>query len=99
MSAHRTHRSDSNAEMIINALRGQGCSVFRINPSGGRTAGLPDLLIGIDAKTVLAEVKVPGGKLTPDQKLWHMQWRGSTVWLLQTLEDVGSLVKYYKGSK
>lgn len=90
------HRSDSNAEDLINALQGRGCSVFRINPSGGRKNGLPDLLIGIGGWTALAEVKSAGGKLSDEQKLWHVQWHGSPVWLLQTLEDVGALVKYYK---
>jgi len=92
MSAHRTHRSDGNADEIINALQGCGASVFRINPSGGRRNGLPDVVIGIDGTTLLAEIKQPGGKLTDEQIDWHAAWRGAPVHVLRSVEDVGALV-------
>ena len=48
----------------------------------------PDLILGKNGITLLAEVKTGNGKLRPGQKTWHDDWRGSKPWILRDVEDV-----------
>ncbi len=58
-------------EMVRFLLEGH-FNVQNLSRVGG---GCPDLLIGCPwGELVLVECKSPGGRLTPDQKLWHSRW-------------------------
>lgn len=68
----------------VAALKADGWSVSRLEPVGN-DHGLPDLAIGKQRWTTLAEVKNPPGpkggrkgkKLTDHQEKWHREWKGA----------------------
>ncbi|MDP2270938.1 MAG: hypothetical protein Q8K32_09425 [Archangium sp.] len=68
---------DANQTAVVAALRAAGASVTHLHEVG---KGCPDLLVGIAGKNYLVEVKDggrPGAvKLTPDQEVFHRDWRG-----------------------
>ena len=68
---------DANQSMIVQALRAAGATVTPLHRVG---KGCPDLLVGRDGKNFLLEVKTDlRGKLTPDEKNWHNEWRGKVA--------------------
>ena len=69
----RAARTDANQPEIVRALRDAHCSVQILAAVG---QGVPDLLVGRGARNYLLEIKIRGGKLTPDQVAWHREWRG-----------------------
>lgn len=74
----RAARIDENQPEIIKALRAVGCSVTSLAAVGN---GCPDLLVGRHGRNVLIEVKnenqPPSRRaLSPDEKEWHLNWRG-----------------------
>lgn len=75
-------RRDSNEAAIIEALTRAGASVVPLSAKG-----VPDLLIGYQSVTVLAEIKTAKGKLTPDQEQFLQDWRGNNVFVLRSVED------------
>jgi hypothetical protein len=82
---------DSNHSIIVKTLRDLGCSVFDTSRVGG---GYPDLTIGKNGKTVLVEIKAnEKSKFTPAQELFMMNWRGSTVARIDSIDGAIRLVK------
>lgn len=83
-------RVDANQAAIVSALRAAGASVWII--------GLPvDLLVGIQGRTMLMEVKTLVGKrapkaaaYTPLQVSFMAEWRGGAV---ATVTDVDSALR------
>jgi len=74
----RAAKVDDNQKEIVKALRTLGCSVQHLHNVG---AGCPDLLVGYKGFNILLEVKDGNKspsqqKLTPDQIIWHRDWRG-----------------------
>jgi hypothetical protein len=74
----RAAKVDDNQKEIVKALRTLGCSVQHLHSVG---AGCPDLLVGYKGFNILLEVKdgtksPSQQKLTPDQVIWHRDWRG-----------------------
>lgn len=80
---------DAAEPETIAALKDGGWSVSRLEPVGN-DHGLPDLVIGRDGWTTLAEVKNPPGpkggrskkKLTDHQEKWHRAWLGAAPLIL-----------------
>ena len=77
-SGMRAAKVDDNQKAIVKVLRNMGCSVQHLHAVG---AGCPDLLVGYKGFNILLEIKdgtnVPSKqKLTPDQVIWHRDWRG-----------------------
>lgn len=82
----RAARVDDNQAEIVNALRGDDCSVEDLSGVGH---GCPDLLVGlVNAKGERINLaieckngdKVPSARrLTPDQCQWHIAWRGQVA--------------------
>lgn len=74
----RAARIDENQNEIVKALRAVGCSVVSLASVGN---GCPDILVGRHGSNLLMEIK-DGAKpdsrrrLTPDEKEWHLAWRG-----------------------
>src|SRR5512139_2742958 len=66
-------RVDANQSDIVLALRAAGCSVEHTHMVGN---GFPDLAVSRNGHTVLMEVKMPGGKLTPAEQRFRDEWQG-----------------------
>jgi Holliday junction resolvase len=62
-------KRDENEPEIIAALESIGCDVVRLHEP-------VDLVVGLANRTVLLEVKMPGGTLTSDQKEFFESFRG-----------------------
>ena len=74
----RAAKVDDNQKAIVKVLRNMGCSVQHLHAVG---VGCPDLLVGYKGFNILLEIKdgtnAPSKqKLTPDQFIWHRDWRG-----------------------
>ena len=82
---------DVNHSLIVKTLRDLGCSVFDSSKVGG---GFPDLVVGKNNKTVLVEVKAnEKAKFTPAQELFMVNWRGSAIARIDTVDAAIRLVK------
>ena len=94
----RIARIDANQPEIVEALRSVGASVQSLAQLGG---GVPDLLVGINGKNYLLEVKDgskcdSATKLTPMEDLFHSVWKGHKAVVRNTneaLEEIGSKVQ------
>ena len=78
----RAPKRDANETVIKEALRAAGATVEELSGKG-----IPDLLIGYQQQTVLAEVKSAKGKLTEAQETFHRRWKGGVIYILRTTED------------
>jgi hypothetical protein len=85
----RAAKIDANQQAVVDALRQVGATVHSLAAVGG---GCPDLLVGFRGRTFLMEVK-DGNKppserrLTPFQVLWHEQWTGGSLTVVNSPED------------
>lgn len=89
----RAARTDANQGEIVAALRAIGCSVSDTSGVGG---GFPDLAVGFRKRTLLLEVKdgskpPSARKLTPDQLLWHISWRGQVAVVTSIEEAIAAI--------
>ncbi len=84
----RRHNSkrDSNEREIVEALRAAGASVWLLDQP-------VDLLIGYRGHCIIAEVKLPGGKLNDNQQHFFATWRGPTPPILRTVDDALALLE------
>jgi hypothetical protein len=88
-------RVDANQREIVAALRKCGASVQSLSEVG---RGCPDLLVGWRGFNLLLEVK-DGNKppsarrLTDDQRVWHMAWRGQVV-VIKSVDEACALLAY-----
>ena len=81
----RAAKVDANQSQIVQALRAVGCTVQCLHTVG---QGVPDLLVGFSGKNILVKVKDgPKPKLTPDQVVWHSEWKGQ-VCVVRSAEDI-----------
>lgn len=85
----RACKVDANQAEIVQALRDAGATVKDLSKVG---QGCPDLLVGYNTVNYLIEVKVPGGKLTPDQRVFHSQWLGK-VYIVRTSDEALRIIK------
>ena len=74
-------RVDANQAEIVADLRGIGATVQHLHEVG---KGCPDLLVGWQGNNWLFELKdgsKPPSKrrLTPDEQIWHNEWRGTVI--------------------
>lgn len=82
---------DVNHSLIVKTLRDLGCSVFDTSRVAG---GFPDLVIGKNNKTILVEIKAnEKSKYTPAQEMFMMNWRGSAVARIDSIDSAIRLVK------
>jgi Holliday junction resolvase len=85
----RSAKVDANQVEIVKALRSVGCTVQSLAATG---QGVPDLLVGFRERTYLLEIKdgskpASARKLTPDQVIWHQNWRGGPLAVVESVED------------
>lgn len=80
-------RVDVNQSEIVNAMRAAGAYVYVI--------GLPvDLLVGINGRTSLVEIKRDGkAKYTQLQQGFMANWKGGTVARIDSVEAALRLLK------
>jgi hypothetical protein len=64
---------DSNQTRVVKALRDLGATVQHLHAVG---KGCPDIVVGYKNRNYLLEIKDGEKKLTPDQVIWHYDWRG-----------------------
>ena len=64
---------DSNQSKITKALRDLGATVQHLHAVG---KGCPDIVVGYKNRNYLLEIKDGEKKLTPDQVIWHYDWKG-----------------------
>lgn len=87
MSLHRrAAKRDAVEAEIVELLRKFGWSVERLSLADG-----PDLLLGYNGHTFLAEVKTGRKKLRPGQADWHARWRGSQVFVMRDVKTAEAL--------
>jgi hypothetical protein len=77
----RAAKVDANQRRVVATLRGVGATVQLLHAVG---EGCPDLLVGHLGVNYLLEVKdgqkpPSAQKLTPQQEIWHQDWRGHRV--------------------
>lgn len=83
MSIYRkAAKRDENEPEVISGLKWAGFSVSQLSGKG-----IPDLIAGRNGVTYLIEVKMPKGKLTPDQVEWHNDWLGGKPVILRSFEQ------------
>jgi hypothetical protein len=85
---------DGNQAAITGALRQAGCLVQTTHTIG---RGFPDLLVSHRGVLALLEVKVPGGKLTPDEVQWHAKWQDAPVYVITGVEEIPALLQTIEG--
>jgi hypothetical protein len=91
MSLRRLNpRRDQNEADIIDALERCGFTVARLS-----ARGVPDLVIGKQRVTKLAEVKRGKAQLNEAQQAWWDIWNGNDLIILRLVEDVTQLAKHW----
>ena len=81
---------DANHSIIVKTLRDLGCSVFDTSRVGG---GFPDIVVGRNNKTILVEIKASEkAKYTTAQELFMMNWKGSAVARIDSVDAAVRLV-------
>ena len=89
-------RVDANHSLIVKTFRDLGCTVFHTSRVAG---GFPDILLGINQKTALVEIKSSEkAKFTPAQETFMLNWRGSTVARIDNVDAAIRLVNILKKS-
>jgi len=86
-------KRDANHHEIASALRSHGATVLTLDAT--RSKGHPDVLIGFRGFNILAEIKMPGANLLPQQEEWHKEWKGK-VYVIRTVEEAIALLKTYE---
>jgi Holliday junction resolvase len=87
-------RVDANHSEIVRTLKELGCSVFDSSRMAG---GFPDLVIGINKVTCLVEIKSSDkAKYTPAQEAFMLNWKGSTVARIDSVDAAIRLVNILK---
>jgi hypothetical protein len=86
----RAAKTDRNQPEIVKSLRDFGATVIVLSTVG---KGCPDLLVGYAGSNHLLEVKMPGGKLTPDQCVLHGHWMGKIHVVHSPQEAIEAIVK------
>jgi hypothetical protein len=90
----RAARVDSNQSEVTKALRKIGASVQLLHSVG---KGCPDMLVGYKGVNILLEIKRDETKkLTPDQVIWHHNWRGQVATVATSEEAYNAVMEQVK---
>lgn len=85
---------DLNHQDIVKTLRSLGASVF---DASGIGRGFPDLVVGINNKTVLVEIKSDEKKkFTKAQLDFMAKWKGSSVVRINDIDGAIRLINMLK---
>lgn len=87
-----SRKVDANHSIIVKTLRDLGCSVFDTSRVAG---GFPDLVVGRNNITCLVEIKATEkSRFTPAQEMFMMNWKGSAVVRIDSVDSAIRLVKF-----
>ena len=94
----RDARRDDNHAEVVQALRQIGCTVQDLAAVG---CGCPDILVGYRGKNMALEIKdgtkPPSARtLTPEQVVWHHEWRGQVVVVTSREEAIRAVTEVQK---
>ena len=94
----RAAKVDANQADIVDALRSVGAKVQPLHQVGG---GVPDLLVAINGRFMLIEVKdgskpPSDRKLTPDQVKWHAEYAGFPVYVVTDVTQAQAVARGFK---
>lgn len=86
-------RIDGNQNEIVKQLRDCGASVLILSMVG---KGCPDILVGLNGKNVLMEIKdgkkpPSGQKLTEHEQVFFDLWKGQVA-VVKSLDDALALI-------
>lgn len=89
----RANKLDSNQPSIVRGLRACG---FTVQPLNKIKDGCPDILVGAQRKNFLFEIKDPSRppsarKLTEDEYLWHLHWKGQ-IHIITTVQEAVEII-------
>ncbi len=95
MTTYARRRDDVEPE-IVKALTQVGASVEKLEVRN--VQGIPDLLVGINGRTYLLEVKEEHGRawkgrgktasgLLPSQEKWWSRWKGGRPVVVTTIDE------------
>lgn len=87
----RAAKVDGNQAAVVEALERGGCLVQSLARMGD---GVPDLLVCRGNRLALVEVKMPKGKLRPEQE--RFMARGWPVFVLRDVEAAAALVRWLR---
>lgn len=96
----RAAKIDDNQNEVVELFRKLGWSVQILSAVG---CGCPDIAIGKHGINIFVEIKDGSKppskrKLTPDQVVWHLEWRG-LVLIVETIDDVIKINEEYDGRR
>lgn len=84
----RRARVDTNQASIVAHLRALGATIIHTHTIG---RGCPDIVVGINGRNLLIEIKYKRARLTPDEITWHSQWRGHVA-IVRNFDDIERIV-------
>ena len=86
-SYHPTTKRDGNHKEIVERYEAHACDVADTSACGG---SVPDIIVGYMGFDFMREIKNPEGRnrLDEGQRNFHRQWRGATIKVIRTVEDV-----------
>ena len=85
---------DTNHVELVKTFRSMGATVLDLSKVG---KGCPDLLIGINNRIALVEIKRDDkAKYTNDQIKFMQNWKGGTIARIQDLEGATRLINLLK---
>ena len=95
----RRGRRDNNHDRLKKVFEAMGCSVIDLTDTG--IPGWPDMAVGLFGVTRLAECKNPDNwygraGLNDNQTAFSRDWKGSTVHVVYTEDDVINLVTSWR---
>jgi len=93
MGVRYANRTDDNQEALVKLWRKMGATVLILSGVG---KGCPDVLLGINGKNALVEIKdgskTPSKqKLTPLEEEFHDSWRGH-VCVIKNEQEAAQLI-------
>lgn len=92
MSLHRrAAKRDASEKLIVDALRQCGFTVAFLSIPHG-----PDLLLGKDGISRVAESKTGKKNLRAGQSEWWSQWKGNPLIVLRHVDQVAMLARHWK---
>lgn len=78
-------RKDANHDELAAVYVELGCTCWDTSALGG---GFPDAVVGAAGITDLVEFKTIGGDLEPSQRTFIAKWRGSSLYVIRTRDEV-----------
>ena len=93
-------KKDANHNEIVDALKKAGASVIDLSTVGN---GCPDLIVGLQSKTILMEIKNPKTSygrrgLNKNQIKWKEQWIGGTFCVVDSPEAALRMLGVMRGN-